>query len=272
MSSKLDTSYVQGRTAAGGWSQQRFARRRVNQAKAAAEEAADIAVGCCCRRSARWRAWSPGGPAHCRGGAGRSPAGRGGGGAGGAVPGRSRAPAHRTGAGGRAGPGDPHPRRRRPTSSRGASEGVAGRLLSTVEAGLNHFWRSADEPWVNCDSSDAAAHLLLDRVVADRPAAWRRSSMSCWSRTVKIGLPVGVAWSRWRAWPIPRRSSRPAAPASPTARSGWSGSRCISCSSPGSVPSRSWMWCPYSWASTYGWANYPGAEPGGQLVLERRSM
>lgn len=44
VSSKVDTSYVQGRTAAGGWSQQRFARRRVNQAKAAAEEAADIAV------------------------------------------------------------------------------------------------------------------------------------------------------------------------------------------------------------------------------------
>jgi VLRF1 release factor-like protein len=40
--SKVDTRYVQGRTAAGGWSQQRFARRRVNQAKAAAGEAADI--------------------------------------------------------------------------------------------------------------------------------------------------------------------------------------------------------------------------------------
>jgi VLRF1 release factor-like protein len=40
--SKVDSSYVQGRTAAGGWSQQRFARRRVNQAKAAAGSAADI--------------------------------------------------------------------------------------------------------------------------------------------------------------------------------------------------------------------------------------
>jgi hypothetical protein len=40
--SKVDSSYVQGRTAAGGWSQQRFARRRVNQAKAAAGTAADI--------------------------------------------------------------------------------------------------------------------------------------------------------------------------------------------------------------------------------------
>jgi len=42
--SKVDTSYVQGRTAAGGWSQHRFARRRENQAKAAAGGAADIAV------------------------------------------------------------------------------------------------------------------------------------------------------------------------------------------------------------------------------------
>jgi hypothetical protein len=42
--SKVDSSYVQGRTAAGGWSQHRFARRRDNQAKAAAGGAADIAV------------------------------------------------------------------------------------------------------------------------------------------------------------------------------------------------------------------------------------
>jgi hypothetical protein len=42
--SKVDSRYVQGRTAAGGWSQQRFARRRENQARAAAGEAADIAV------------------------------------------------------------------------------------------------------------------------------------------------------------------------------------------------------------------------------------
>jgi hypothetical protein len=42
--SKVDSSYVQSRTAAGGWSQQRFARRRENQAKAAAGGAADIAV------------------------------------------------------------------------------------------------------------------------------------------------------------------------------------------------------------------------------------
>jgi hypothetical protein len=40
--SKVDSSYVQGRTAAGGWSQHRYARRRDNQAKAAASGAADI--------------------------------------------------------------------------------------------------------------------------------------------------------------------------------------------------------------------------------------
>ncbi|MBF9130973.1 hypothetical protein I0C86_18695 [Plantactinospora sp. S1510] len=42
--SKVDTRYVQGRTAAGGWSQQRFARRRDNQAKAALADAAELAV------------------------------------------------------------------------------------------------------------------------------------------------------------------------------------------------------------------------------------
>jgi hypothetical protein len=40
--SKVETHYVQGRTAAGGWSQQRFARRRDNQAKAAAADGAGI--------------------------------------------------------------------------------------------------------------------------------------------------------------------------------------------------------------------------------------
>ncbi|MET7670818.1 acVLRF1 family peptidyl-tRNA hydrolase [Micromonospora luteifusca] len=42
--SKVDRQYVQGRTAAGGWSQQRFARRRDNQAKAALGDAAELAV------------------------------------------------------------------------------------------------------------------------------------------------------------------------------------------------------------------------------------
>lgn len=44
VSSKVDSQYVQGRTAAGGWSQRRFARRRENQARAAATHAADTAV------------------------------------------------------------------------------------------------------------------------------------------------------------------------------------------------------------------------------------
>jgi hypothetical protein len=43
VASKVDTHYVQGRTAAGGWSQQRFARRRDNQARAAAADGSAIA-------------------------------------------------------------------------------------------------------------------------------------------------------------------------------------------------------------------------------------
>ena len=42
VTTKVDTHYVQGRTAAGGWSQHRFARRRDNQAKAAAVDGAGI--------------------------------------------------------------------------------------------------------------------------------------------------------------------------------------------------------------------------------------
>jgi VLRF1 release factor-like protein len=42
--SKTGSSYVQGSTKAGGWSQQRFARRRANQARAAFEAAADAAA------------------------------------------------------------------------------------------------------------------------------------------------------------------------------------------------------------------------------------
>jgi len=40
--SKVGSRYVQSRTAAGGWSQQRFARRRDNQAKAATADGAGI--------------------------------------------------------------------------------------------------------------------------------------------------------------------------------------------------------------------------------------
>jgi hypothetical protein len=44
IASKVDTTYVQGSTRAGGWSQQRFARRRANQAQAAFADAADDAA------------------------------------------------------------------------------------------------------------------------------------------------------------------------------------------------------------------------------------
>src|SRR3954469_8428661 len=42
--SKVDARRVQGRTAAGGWSQQRFARRRANQTDAVVGAAADTAA------------------------------------------------------------------------------------------------------------------------------------------------------------------------------------------------------------------------------------
>lgn len=44
VSSKVGSRQVQGRTAAGGWSQQRFARRREGQAAVASQAAADVAV------------------------------------------------------------------------------------------------------------------------------------------------------------------------------------------------------------------------------------
>ncbi len=43
-SSKVGSAYVQGTTKAGGWSQQRYARRRDNQARAAFAEAGEVAV------------------------------------------------------------------------------------------------------------------------------------------------------------------------------------------------------------------------------------
>ena len=43
-SSKIGSRYVQGRTAAGGWSQQRFARRRDGQAQALVGSATEVAV------------------------------------------------------------------------------------------------------------------------------------------------------------------------------------------------------------------------------------
>ncbi|MBG6217651.1 hypothetical protein IWX75_002109 [Arthrobacter sp. CAN_A6] len=44
VASKTGTRYVQSRTAAGGWSQQRFARRRANQASSLVLEAAERAA------------------------------------------------------------------------------------------------------------------------------------------------------------------------------------------------------------------------------------
>ncbi len=44
IASKVGSGYVQGTTKAGGWSQQRFARRRENQARASFASAADAAA------------------------------------------------------------------------------------------------------------------------------------------------------------------------------------------------------------------------------------
>ena len=44
VASKVGSAYVQGGTKAGGWSQQRYARRRANQAIAAFAQAADAAA------------------------------------------------------------------------------------------------------------------------------------------------------------------------------------------------------------------------------------
>lgn len=44
VASKVGSRHVQGRTAAGGWSQQRFARRREGQADVALQAAADVAA------------------------------------------------------------------------------------------------------------------------------------------------------------------------------------------------------------------------------------
>ncbi|MEN3357414.1 MAG: hypothetical protein V7637_1396 [Mycobacteriales bacterium] len=45
VASKVGSRQVHGRSAAGGWSQQRFARRREGQVRAALAAAADVAVG-----------------------------------------------------------------------------------------------------------------------------------------------------------------------------------------------------------------------------------
>lgn len=59
--SKVDARLVQGRTAAGGQSQQRFARRRANQADAVADHAIETAVRVLLPHAATVEALFPGG-------------------------------------------------------------------------------------------------------------------------------------------------------------------------------------------------------------------
>jgi hypothetical protein len=59
--SKVDSRLVQGRTAAGGWSQQRFARRRDNQTAAVVASAADTAARVLLPHAAGLAALVPGG-------------------------------------------------------------------------------------------------------------------------------------------------------------------------------------------------------------------
>lgn len=57
LASKTGTRYVQSRTAAGGWSQQRFARRRANQASGLVEAAAEQATRVISRAEVRQLAY-----------------------------------------------------------------------------------------------------------------------------------------------------------------------------------------------------------------------
>lgn len=59
--SKVGTRYVQGRTAAGGWSQQRFARRRENQTDDLVRACADVAARVLDPAGAAFDALLPGG-------------------------------------------------------------------------------------------------------------------------------------------------------------------------------------------------------------------
>jgi hypothetical protein len=61
VASKVDSSYVQGTTRAGGWSQQRYARRRANQALAAFADAADTCARVLLPRAAEFDALICGG-------------------------------------------------------------------------------------------------------------------------------------------------------------------------------------------------------------------
>ena len=59
--SKVDSRQVQGRTAAGGWSQQRFARRRGHQTDAVVSHAADTAARVLLPHAGTLAALAPGG-------------------------------------------------------------------------------------------------------------------------------------------------------------------------------------------------------------------
>jgi hypothetical protein len=61
VASKIETAYVQGRTKAGGWSQQRYARRRGNQARKLGETAAELMVALVLPRADRLAALATGG-------------------------------------------------------------------------------------------------------------------------------------------------------------------------------------------------------------------
>lgn len=61
VASKVGNSYVQGTTKAGGWSQQRYARRRANQSRDAFAEAADVTARVLLPRAAELNAVIGGG-------------------------------------------------------------------------------------------------------------------------------------------------------------------------------------------------------------------
>lgn len=61
VSSKIETAYVQGRTKAGGWSQQRYARRRENQARQLTQTAAELMVSLVLPQVSRLEAVATGG-------------------------------------------------------------------------------------------------------------------------------------------------------------------------------------------------------------------
>ena len=91
---------------------------------------------------------------------------------------------------------------------------------------------------------DPAGRLLLDPVVADGLGRVDGLLDVLSVRPRRSGSPSASSVA-WRSWPTCRRSSRPAAPARTASLLG----PCWVCTWP-IVPSRFWMWWPYSWAST----------------------